>query len=146
MIGLTREISRQVVIESAHLERLVTQVTPKHRRHAELVGVLKGLRHFDDLARRIRRAKVNGGAHGHGAHVPTLLDGTERNLLRFVGVSQKLVVVELHDERDFVGVLARHRAQHAERAGHGVAPAFERQPHDVLGVEVVGVLGKRCPG
>jgi hypothetical protein len=48
-------------------------------------------------------------------------------------------VVELHDEGNLVGVLARHRAQHAERRGDAVAAAFDGQLHDVLRVEEVRV-------
>jgi hypothetical protein len=49
-------------------------------------------------------------------------------------------VVELHDEGDLVGVLARAGGEHAQGRGHGVAAAFDGQLHDVLGVEVLGVL------
>ena len=52
-------------------------------------------------------------------------------------------MVELHDERDPVRVLPRHRAQHAQRRRHRVAAARERQLHDVLGIEVGGVRRKR---
>ena len=52
-------------------------------------------------------------------------------------------MVELDDERDPVRVLARHRAQHAERRGDGVAAALDRELDDVLGVEVDRVLGER---
>jgi len=48
-------------------------------------------------------------------------------------------VVELHDEGNLVGVLARHRAQHAERRGDAVAAAFDGQSHDVFRVEEIRV-------
>ena len=63
-----------------------------------------------------------------------------------VRVGQELVVVELEDERDLVRVLARHRSEHAERRGHGVAAALDRELHDVLGVEVGRVGRERRAG
>ena len=39
--------------------------------------------------------------------------------------------------------LREHRAEHAERRGDGVAAALDRELDDVLGIEVVGVLGER---
>ena len=48
-------------------------------------------------------------------------------------------MVELHDERDLVRVLPRHRPEHAERRSDRVAAPVDRQLHDLLGIEVVGV-------
>jgi hypothetical protein len=48
-------------------------------------------------------------------------------------------VVELHDEGDLVGVLARDAAEHAERRGDAVAAALDGQPDDVLRVEEIRV-------
>ena len=52
-------------------------------------------------------------------------------------------MVDLHHERNLVRVLARHRAQYAQRRGHCIAAAFNRQFDDVLGVKVRGVLRER---
>lgn len=38
-----------------------------------------------------------------------------------------------------MGVFARHDAQHAQRGGHGVATARERELDDALGIEVIRV-------
>ena len=69
----------------------------------------------------------------------------EIDLVELVRVSQQLVVVQLHEERNLVGVLAGHRAEHAQRGGDGVAAAFDRQLHDVLGIEIIGFLAKLAP-
>ena len=42
---------------------------------------------------------------------------------------QQLVVINLYDERDLMGVLPRHRAEHAKR-------------HDVFGIEVLRIRSK----
>ena len=55
-------------------------------------------------------------------------------------------MVDLEDERDAVRVAARDRAEAAQRAGDGVAPALDRQLHDLLRVEVVGVGRERRRG
>ena len=50
-------------------------------------------------------------------------------------------MVELHDERNLVGVLAGHRTQHAEGGRDRVASAFQRQFRDVRWIEV-GRVGR----
>ena len=55
-------------------------------------------------------------------------------------------MIELEDERNLVRVLARDRAEHAERRGHGVAAAFDGELHDVLGIEVGRVRRERRAG
>ena len=55
-------------------------------------------------------------------------------------------MVELQQERNLVRVLPRHRSEHAQRRGDGVAAAFDRQLHDVLGVEIHRVRRKRRAG
>ena len=74
------------------------------------------------------------------------VDGGEEDLVVLVGIGEQLVVVELDQEGDLVGVLAGDDAQHAERRGHRVAAALDRQPDDVLGVEIGRVLGERAAG
>src|SRR5258708_26043945 len=59
-----------------------------------------------ELPVRLRGPEVNSGAHGHGAHVPGLLDRAEQDLVIVVGVGHELVVVELADEWDAVRVPA----------------------------------------
>jgi hypothetical protein len=59
-------------------------------------------------------------------------------------IAQGLVVVELDHERDLVGVLASHRADHAEGGEHTVASALDGQLDDIFGIEVqwVGRKGR----
>ena len=42
---------------------------------------------------------------GNGTHVPCLLHCTEHDLVITVRISQQLVMVQLHDERNLMGVL-----------------------------------------
>ncbi len=136
-----------MVVDPAGLEVVVAGVAPQDRGHPQLVGVLEGLGDFDDLPTRVLAAEVDGGPHGHRAHVPGLLDGSEENLLGSVGVGHQFVVVDLHHERDLVGVLAGHGAQDAKGGGHRVAAALDGQADDVLGIEIHRVLGERgAPG
>ena len=69
-------------------------------------------------------------------------DRAEHDLVELVRVGQQLVVVDLHQERDLVRVLARDRAQHAEGGRDRVAAAFDGELDDVLRVEVIRVLGE----
>ena len=110
------------------------------------MGRREGLRDLDDLPLGLGRAEVDRRADGHRAHLPRLPHLTEHDLVVGVRVAQELVVVELDDERDAVRVLARAGAEHAERRGHGVAAALDRELDDALGIEVVGVLRERRAG
>jgi hypothetical protein len=111
------------------------------------VGLCERSRDLLDLIARLFRAEVDRGADGGRAHVPGLLDGAEHPLVVGVRVGQELVVVELDDEGDLVGVLAgATAAEDAEGAGDGVAAALDRELDDLLGVEVVRVRGERRAG
>ena len=55
-------------------------------------------------------------------------------------------MIELHDERNLVGVLAATRAKDAERGGDGVAAALDRELDDVLRIEVDRHLGEAGAG
>ena len=136
VVGLARQVGRHVVVGARLLERRVAQVGPEHRDHPELVGLLEGLRDLLDLPAALGGPVVDGGADGHGAHVEGLLDRREQGLVVDRRVGEQLVVVDLEDERDLVRVLARDRVQHPHGRGHGVAPALDREPHDVFRVEV----------
>ena len=63
-------------------------------------------------------------------------EAAEQDLIVTVRVADELVMVELHQKRNPVRVLARHTSQHSECGGHGVAPPLHRQLHNVLGVEI----------
>ena len=145
VVGLAGEVGRGVVV-LVLLEGRVAGVAPEDGGQAQLVRGVEGLADLDDLPRGLGRAEVDGGAHRHRAHVGRLLDGAEHDLVELVRVGEELVVVHLHDERDLVGVLARHRAQHAEGGGDGVAAALDGQLDDVLRIEVVGVGRERGAG
>ena len=109
---------------------------------SELVGVLERGRHFLDLPFRFLGAEVDGRADADGPHVEGLLDAGEEDLIEAVGIRQEFIVVDLEDERNLVGVLARHRAQDAERGGDAVAAPFDGELDDRLGIEVIGIGGE----
>ena len=129
------------------LNALLRDVAPEHGRHAELVRLLEHVRDLDDLARGVVGAEVDGRADGTCSPCPSACLMVPHVICSALfGIGEQLVVVELHHERDLVRVLARDRAEHAEGAGDGVAAAFDRELHDVLGVEVLGVLRERSAG
>ena len=78
-----------------------------------------------ELPLRFRRPEVDRRADRLRAHVERLLDAGKPDLVVGVRIRQELVVVELQHERNLVRVLARHRSEHAERRGHGVAAALD---------------------
>ena len=48
-------------------------------------------------------------------------------------------MVQFNQKRNFVRVLARDGAEHAERGGHRVAPTLDGELDDVLRIEVFGI-------
>jgi hypothetical protein len=74
------------------------------------------------------------------------LEGAEHHLVELVRQGEEFVVVDLHQERDSVGPLAREHAQDAEGRADGVAAPFGGQPDDVLRIEVDRVLGEAGAG
>src|ERR1700737_2997315 len=106
----------------------------------------EGLADFHDLPSALFRAKINRRTYGCGTHVVGFLHGAKENLIGFIWISQQLVMVHLYDEGNFVRILARHSAEHAERGGYSVAFAFHGQLDDILRVEIVGVFREAGPG
>jgi hypothetical protein len=109
MVRLSRQIGGQVVVDILGLEGRVAQITPEHGEHPELVRLLEHRRDFLQLSLRFLRAEVNGRADPERAHVERLLHAGETDLIVGVRVRNELVMVELQDERNPVGIASRHR-------------------------------------
>jgi hypothetical protein len=99
-----------VVVLPFHLEAGVAQVAPKNRGHPHLVRLLEGLADLHDLARGLWRTEVDRRAHGDSAHIPSLFDLREEDLIVLVGVGEHNCV-ELEGNGNTVCVLARDRPQ-----------------------------------
>src|SRR6202011_2733876 len=143
---LPGELARSFVIDAILSEGVVTDVAPEHGGHAELVRLVKGGRDLLDLPVRLCRPEVNRGTERDRPELPGFFYGPEANLIVFIGIREQLVVIDLADEGDLVGVLARDRTEHAERRRHRVAAALDRQLDDLLAVEVRRVRGEGRPG
>ena len=143
VVRLPGEVRRDVVVDAVLLEGAVAEVAPEHGEHAELVRVLERLGDLLDLAAGVVRAEVDGGADAGRAELERLIDRGEEGLVVAERVGQRLVVVELDDERQLRRPAARHRAEHPEGRGEGVAAALVGEPAQVLRVEVGGVRRER---
>src|SRR5690242_14874361 len=55
-------------------------------------------------------------------------------------------MIYFYKKGNFMGVLAGHRSKDAEGGSDCIASAFNRQPDDVLGVEVIRVFGEAGAG
>ena len=102
----------------------------------------KAWRDLDDLAVGVLGAVVDGGSDTDRTQVEGLAHAAEHHLVVGVGVVEKVVVIELDDERDAVGVAARDDAEAAEGGGDGVAVAGNGQVTQSGRVEVGRVLGE----
>ena len=127
------------------LERGVPQVAPEDGRHARARARLEGLADFLDLPRGLGRAEIDRGADGDAPMSHACFTLAKRIWSNLFGIGEQLVVVELQDEGDAVRVFPRNRAEDAERGGHCVAAALDREPDDVLGIEVAGFGAKDAP-
>src|SRR5467141_2465133 len=63
-------------------------------------------------------------------------------MIGLVRERQQLIVIDLYDERDLVGVLARDGAEHTEGGSHRAAAAVDGQLDDVPAIKVIGILGE----
>ena len=99
--------------------------------------------HLGDLATALGRTEVDRRADAGGSELMCSLDGAEHDLVVGGRVGQQLVVVDLDDERDAVGIAAGNRSEHAECRGHGIAAALDRQLHDGGRIEVDRVWRER---
>jgi len=141
MIGLAGEIGGEVIVLIL-LEGIVAELAPQDRSHAEFVSLGEGAAYFDDLPIGLVRTEINGCADGGRAHVPGFLHSPEKNLIEFVGKGEQFVVVELHDEGNFVRIFVSDRAKNSEGRGDRVAFAFDGELDDVFRVEIVRILGE----
>lgn len=107
------------------------------------MGAGKGRAHFLDLPPRLGSAEIDRRPDADGAHVERLIDAGEQGLIVLHRQAQDLVVVELHDERNLVGVAARHHRQHPVGRGHRVTTALQRQFTDRLRVEELRIGRER---
>ena len=140
VVRLPREVGRKGVVGLGGLEGRVAQVAPQDREQPVAVRLGEQRAHLPDLAGALLRAEVDRRADADRAEVDGLADGGEGHLVAPVRVGEQLVVVELDDERDLVGIATGDDAEDAERRGEGAAVGCERQLGEVLRVEVRRVL------
>ena len=143
MIRLPGDVGCGLIVGSVDLETGVAGVAPQHRRHAQFMSTVECFCDFDQLARAFFRTEVDGRANSNRAHIPCLFDLTEHDLIMFVGIGQQFVVVDFDEEGDFVGILPRHRTEHAKSGSHRIAPALNRQFDDLFGIEINRIFGER---
>ena len=146
VIRLARQISCCVHVTVGSLEFRITQIAPKYRRHSEFVCVCKGLSHLGDLPRRIVAAKIYRSTDRDRTHISCLLDRAKHHLIELIRIRQKLVMIDLYDERNLMRVFTRDHSEHAIGRGNSVTTALDGELDDVLRIEIHGVRRERCSG
>ena len=111
MVGLPREVGCQGVVGLGGLEGGVPQVTPQDREQPLAMSLGEQLADLTDLSGALFGPEVDRGADADRSEVDGLTDRSEGHLVALVRVSEELVVVELDDERDLVGVAAGDHAE-----------------------------------
>lgn len=97
MVGLTGQVSGNMIVDAVFLERRIAQIGPQHGDRAQLMGPLKGGGNLFYLTTRLFRAEIDRRSHGHRPHIKRLLNAGE-GLVVFGGVAQRFVMVELHQK------------------------------------------------
>ncbi len=113
MVRLAGQIGGDVVIHAIFFECIVTQIRPQHGHHTELMRTLESSRNFFYLTTRLFRTEIDGRPYRHRAHVERLLDAGVQRLVVFGWVAEGFVVVQFDEERNAMGIAARHGGQHA---------------------------------
>ena len=144
VVGLAREVGRDVVVDAVLLEGVVAQVAPQDGGEPQLVGAAEALRDLPDLPARLRRAEVHGRAHRHARPCRRPARRSRRGSGRRCSGRRRLVVVQLHHERDAVGVAPRG-LEHAERRGDAVAAASTPTSRCPSGSKHAGLGAKEAP-
>src|SRR5437867_6917625 len=146
VISLSRQIGGSMIVDFLGFERGISQVAPQDGEHPKLVCARKRFGDLLELPLRFLGAKIDRRPDPGTALFIRLIDRPEDYLIVSVWVREKLIVIELENEWDLVGVFARDRSEHAEGCSNGVAPSFDRESHDVLRIEVLGVRCERSAG
>ncbi len=132
-----------MVIDTVFLEGVVAEVAPQDSGQSQFVRIFKCFGHLHDLVTAFFRPEINGSPHGGGPHIPRFLDSPEKDLVVGIGIRQQFVVIDFHYERDLVGIFPGHGSQYPESGRHCIAVGFEGQLHNILGIKVKGIGGKR---
>src|SRR4030095_3843047 len=103
----------------------------------------KPLAYLRDLPRGFFRTKVHRRANSDCAHVIRIFHPTTKYLVKLIRQCKQLVVIDLHDERDFVCVLSSYGSEHTKSRSNSVAAAFNSQLHDVLRIEIERIGSER---
>ena len=125
-------------------EALITEIAPQHSCHAQFVCQCKGLRDLDQLPVGIIRPKIDRRADCRRTHVIGLFHRAKQNLFKVIRIRQQLIMIDLHQKRDFVRVLTRHHAEHPKRGGNRIASAFDGKLDNVFRIKVIRVFCKAC--
>ena len=91
-----------------------------------------------------RRAGIDGEPDRGASQTQRVLHTAREGGLRVALVEQRVVIVELQDERDFAGELGGSRLQEAQRRRVGVTSGFAGQREMVARI-VSGGIGREAP-
>src|SRR5690606_32596771 len=120
MIGLSGEVSRNVIVNSIFFERRVAEIAPENGCHSEFVRHSKSLAYFLYLPCRFFTSKIDCRAHSCSTEIPACLDGGKHDLIELIGVGEEFVVIDLNDEGYFVCILPCKESESAVSCGHCV--------------------------
>src|SRR5947199_328384 len=95
------------------LEGIVSHIAPQYGRKTKLVGLRKGVTDLHDLATAFRGAEIDRRSNRGGPHIDRLSNRAKEYLIELVRIGEQFVMVDLHQERDLVGIASGDHAQDA---------------------------------
>ena len=143
MIRLTRQVSSRMIVGAVVLEATVSSVAPENREQSETVRLFKRLRDLNELTVTVFAAEINRRADADSAHIEGLLHTAKRDLLVGLWVGHQLVMVQLYDVWNAMGIFAGGRCQHTQRRCNAAASRLDGKLHDLSRVEINRVWRKR---
>jgi len=107
VISLSGQIGGPVIVDFLGLERSISQVAPQDGEHPKLVCPRKRFGDLLELPLRFLGPEIDRRSNAGAALFISLINRPEDYLIVGIWVREKLVVIELENEWDLVGVLAR---------------------------------------
>src|SRR5262249_37146409 len=125
-----------MIILLFRLECRITQIAPEDGNKSKFMRMGERLGNLLDLAGGFGRSKINRRTHCSSSHIPGLFYVRKQNLIELVRISQKFVVIDFYDKRNFVREFSRGRSKNPQRRSDGVASAFNCELDDAFRIEI----------
>src|SRR5476649_1696342 len=110
------------------------------------MGAGKGGGNLFNLPARLLRAEINSRDDGDCDQVESLINTGIQGMIVLSEIAQSLVMINLDQERDTVGITASNRRQHTVSGGDAITACLYCQFDDIFWIKILGINGKGRAG